>query len=362
MQDKNISAILLQEFDTQQPLFEGFAEACERLVKQILDANHVRVHSVTSRVKKRANLQEKLGRLGKDYQSLDEVTDLVGVRIITHFEDEVDRIATIIESEFAIDRNKSVDKRIILDPDRFGYLSIHYICTLSEARARLVEYKQFKEKICEIQIRSILQHAWAEIEHDLGYKSGSVVPAPIRRRFSRLAGLLELADIEFMQIRETLSSYAGEVEKALTEPFAEINLDDVSLQAFIQSDGTVRDLDQAMAEHVRAILVDPGNVQRLLEELRFVGLQTISDLRNALQANKNLVLDQFKKRLRDETHDHLVRGISLFHLFQVLLVQQGGRQKLLEAFEHFTIGPPGQRLDSAVDEIEAVVLGHMHNP
>jgi putative GTP pyrophosphokinase len=358
MKDKNLTAALLQEFDKQKSLFEGFAEACERLIKQILEAKGVRVHSVTSRVKKRANLQEKLGRLGKDYQSLSEVTDLVGVRIITHFEDEVNRVATIIEGEFNIDRNKSVDKRIILDPDRFGYLSIHYICSLNDGRARLVEYRQFRQLTCEIQIRSILQHAWAEIEHDLGYKSGSIVPAPIRRRFSRLASLLELADVEFMQIRDTLSSYTGEVERALAERSSEINLDDVSLYAFIQSDETVRGLDKAMAEYVGAVLEDPGDVQRLLRELHFAGLQTISDLRASLDANKSVVLSQFKERLKSQKYDDLSRGISLFHLFQVLLVQQGGRKRLLEAFRHLTIGV-SQNLEQTVSEIETAILRSM---
>jgi hypothetical protein len=61
----------------------------------------------------------------------------------------------------------------------------------------LVEYSTHTGVQFEVQIRSTLQHAWAEIEHDRGYKSEVEVARAVRRRFSRLAGLLELADYEF---------------------------------------------------------------------------------------------------------------------------------------------------------------------
>ena len=98
------------------------------------------------------------------------MTDITGVRVITYFADQVDEIAKVMEGEFNIDIKNSIDKRDILDPDRFGYLSLHYvIVSLSSARCALAEYRSFSELKAEVQVRSILQHAWAEIEHDLGY-------------------------------------------------------------------------------------------------------------------------------------------------------------------------------------------------
>lgn len=83
------------------------------------------------------------------------------MRIITYFSEDVDKIASIIQSEFEVDEHNSVDKRIKLDPVRFGYLSLHYVVKLNSTRVRLSEYIIFKDLKVEIQIRSILQHAWA---------------------------------------------------------------------------------------------------------------------------------------------------------------------------------------------------------
>ncbi|HEV7673377.1 MAG TPA: RelA/SpoT domain-containing protein [Candidatus Angelobacter sp.] len=177
--DEGTGQQILKEYDAGISLFGDFKASCQRLVAELLRLEGVTVHSVHARVKERPKLQEKLGREGKNYRSLKDVTDIIGVRVITHFEDEVDKIGALIEREFVIDTDKSVDKRKLLDPDRFGYLSLHYICSLSQDRIRLAENRRFRELACEIQIRSILQHAWAEIEHDLGYKSGHGIPSPI---------------------------------------------------------------------------------------------------------------------------------------------------------------------------------------
>ena len=105
------------------------------------------------------------------------------MRIITYFAEEVDAVAQLIEREFTIDRKNSIDKRMALDPDQFGYLSVHYIVSLAANRSQLPEYAALSGLSAEIQIRSILQHAWAEIEHDLGYKSQTAVPRDVVRQF-----------------------------------------------------------------------------------------------------------------------------------------------------------------------------------
>jgi GTP pyrophosphokinase len=124
MADDRASSILA-EYDDQKNQYRDFAERCRSLLQELLDAEGYRVHSVTWRLKGRDKLEDKLNREGKHYENLCEVTDIAGVRIITHFEDEVDRIGTLVEQEFDIDRERSIDKRKLLDPDRFGYLSLH---------------------------------------------------------------------------------------------------------------------------------------------------------------------------------------------------------------------------------------------
>ena len=71
---------------------------------------------------------------------------------------------------------------------------------LKTDRAGLAEYQRFTGQIVEVQVRTILQHAWAEIEHDIQYKSLRTIPTEIRRRFVALAGMLEIADREFQAI------------------------------------------------------------------------------------------------------------------------------------------------------------------
>jgi ppGpp synthetase/RelA/SpoT-type nucleotidyltranferase len=106
----------------------------------------------------------------------------------------------------------TIDKRKTLSPNVFGYLSVHYVVSFDKNRLKKKAFADYKDIRFEIQIRSILQHAWAEIEHDLGYKSEIEVPDEIRRKFSRLAGLLEIADSEFISLRDISKNYALDVE------------------------------------------------------------------------------------------------------------------------------------------------------
>src|SRR5207249_2570243 len=80
--------------------------------------------------------------------------------------------------------------------------SVHYSVRLSDNRSGLPEYARFAELVAEIQVRTIMQHAWAEIEHDIQYKAVETIPSRIRRRFMDLAGLLEIADREFQAIAD----------------------------------------------------------------------------------------------------------------------------------------------------------------
>src|SRR5271169_3466910 len=350
--------LILSEYDGSYRLYEDFVERCEVLARELLAVNGYRVHSVTSRVKERDRLEEKIGREGKVYGKLSDVTDVAGVRIITHFEDEVDNIGALIEREFSVNPAESIDKRKLLDPDRFGYLSLHYVCTLHPTRLGLAENRRYDGLPCEIQIRSILQHAWAEIEHDLGYKPDSTVPAPIRRRFSRLAGLLELADQEFKNIRDDLQAYKVRVPSEIESQPSEVEIDNVSIGAFLINNVLARDLDRRMADMVGVGIVEinsPIVLDRVAQQVRYAGLTSIDSLQNGLQANKDNVLRQWKERVSARPiRGSLGRGVAVGHLAQVIVARRG-ETALADFFRHFELRFPDSTPEGSAREVFATI-------
>jgi putative GTP pyrophosphokinase len=147
--------------------------------------------------------------------------------------------------------------------------------------------------VFEIQIRSILQHAWAEIEHDLGYKSAEAIPRHIRRRFARLAGVLELADDEFGAIRDDLAAYANRLTSDVQEKPESVFIDRDSLETYIRTSERVADLDRRLAEACD-VEVD-SDVGANWTEVRaraaaFVGFSTISALDNWLERHGDFVI------------------------------------------------------------------------
>ncbi|MBT1711044.1 RelA/SpoT domain-containing protein [Fulvivirgaceae bacterium PWU5] len=152
---------ILSDFDLNHRKFEDFRSKLEIILADLLQLNLIKVHQVTSRVKDRNSLESKIDLKDK-YSDLHQITDLVGLRVITYLESDVDKVAEIIKNEFLIDSANSVDKRN-LKSDQFGYRSLHYVMSLNELRSALPEYRQFASIKAEIQIRSTLQHVWVDI-------------------------------------------------------------------------------------------------------------------------------------------------------------------------------------------------------
>ena len=284
--EKNLITSIIKEYAQQSELYNEFTLKCKQLVEEFLKGNNVNVHSVTCRVKKQADLLNKLKRSEQKYARLCDVTDISGIRIITYFADEVDKVAEIIQKEFDIDRDKSVDKRALLDPDRFGYISLHFVAKLPPIRLVLTEYSNFSDCKTEIQIRSILQHTWAEIEHDLGYKNMQAVPKELRRGFSRLAGLLELADDEFVRIRDSLREYETKVIKQVADAPSLVLIDKASLSAFLKHNLLIHKIDDGITSLTSGEVkghMDDDTLSSTVEILNYVGLKNIADIESSLR-------------------------------------------------------------------------------
>src|SRR5580704_18168352 len=105
---------------------------------------------------------------------------------------------------------RAAAKRVELGLHDFGYRSVHLIAKLKQGQVLSGQYQPLRDNWFEIQIRSILEHAWAEIEHEVVYKSGIIFPEVVKRRFARLAGMVELIGDEFLNLREERSRLVEE--------------------------------------------------------------------------------------------------------------------------------------------------------
>jgi putative GTP pyrophosphokinase len=330
---------ILQEYDLRARLLVDFNLKLAHLIVDILAQEAVRVHSVTSRVKTRESLARKLARPDKAYTSLADVTDLCGIRVITYFEDDVDRVASLIAREFEVDQSNSVDKRAALDPDRFGYLSLHHVVRLSLGRSQLTEYRRFNGYAAEIQTRSILQHAWAEIEHDLGYKSRLGVPRDIRRRFSRLAGLLEIVDLEFTGIRDQLAEYERNVPRRIVDAPELVGIDQASLEAYVASSEVLRRIDLAIAAVAGAELEtgDSDYLEGEADRLQLAGITSIAFLDETLIASESLIV-RLAQAWIESRYNTVSAGIGLFYLWYLLISASYDKEAVKAQLDAYNVG------------------------
>jgi putative GTP pyrophosphokinase len=261
------------------------------LIVDLLADAKIDVIQIEARTKDIESFMEKISRKGAKYNDpLVEITDLVGLRIITYYLEDVARVGEILKREFQVDEDNSVDKAFGFDPDRFGYSSVHYVLTLSPARRRLVEWKQYGKVKIEVQVRTSLQHAWAAVSHKLDYKSSTEVPKELRRQLYRLSALFELADEQFSALRDSRERVASEYADDVRGGRLNLPLDEASLSAYIR--GILkRDVLREMAIAAGAKLVkasagDQAQVRSdLLRVLDHVGISSIADLDEYLSAD-----------------------------------------------------------------------------
>lgn len=206
-------------YQKKQTFYDELSGVVAKILEECLKKRSIKVHSVQHRSKSIDSFERKAAipsetdpQRPKYADPIEEITDLAGVRVITHFPATLSELDKLICAEFSVIERSDKGQQLI-DQDRFGYKSIHYLVHISDKRAGLAEYEKFSHSVVEIQVRTILQHTWAEIEHDIQYKSSIEIPTDIRRRFMALAGLLEIADREFQAIQDQdrqLTSQAGE--------------------------------------------------------------------------------------------------------------------------------------------------------
>lgn len=145
--------MLLEEYRTNVPLFEKLQHVVMDKLGELVHQSGIEVNSMESRIKGEESLAGKLQRKGYKYNTLLDITDIFGARIITFYNEDVDRIASMAETLFEIDWPNSVDKRKMHDFNSFGYNSLHYICRLPKDLYFDPDYPELNNFPFELQDR-----------------------------------------------------------------------------------------------------------------------------------------------------------------------------------------------------------------
>lgn len=198
-----------------QPRVDALARRLAAWLTTVLDDAGINYLDVASRGKGVASFVAKAEKSADGVplypDPLRDVTDQIGVRVITFVTSDVDAVADLVRDQLTVVDDKDLG-RATAHSGGFGYVSRHLQVALTAPWLGDTPIGDVRVPSAQIQIRTVLQHAWAEFEHDIRYK-GTIPEAlapDLNRRFTLAAGLLELADREFEAIRERLRGRAAD--------------------------------------------------------------------------------------------------------------------------------------------------------
>ena len=268
---------LLRQYESLLPVYRQMEKVIPDKLKEFFDEAGIIVAALEHRIKTKESLAGKLKLKGGKYRDIYDITDLVGLRVITFYIDDVDKVASIVERLFEIDWENSIDKRKAHEIDSFGYLSLHYICRIPESSYKDPEHPELNKIRFEVQMRTILQHAWSNMNHDTGYKSGVEIPSIYMRNMSRLAGMLELVDDEFSRIRREITDYRRNVQNLVSSGnLEEVQLDGDSFKSYLQI-GPFDALSKRIAS-INQAEIQPVDLSNFLALFKAMGFKTLGDI------------------------------------------------------------------------------------
>ncbi|WP_411890237.1 GTP pyrophosphokinase family protein [Yoonia sp. SDW83-1] len=337
------------EFTKRHPQYVRLESCITSILGGAISELDVDSFPVSHRIK---TIESALGKIAsKSYENaFEEITDFVAFRIIVYLESDVEKVADCVRQLFTIDENNSIDKRMAKNTNEFGYRSLHLICQLGEQRADLQEYTGIAKQKFEVQIRTVLQHAWAEIEHKKNYKGVNSLPEVLERRLMAVSGTLELLDREFSDISLEAEKYARLV-KSDAPSISEDKLTSLAVDSAFE--GFVL---KVLNRKVAATYASKDLKEGILAELNGFGINTPSELRKLLN-------NKFAKDLM--LIDSRANDGSLVGYLRCLMMIEDVENYFLNGFPKHgfdTIAPLTLDLIEQVtsdNEIRAKILSHI---
>ena len=329
--------LIMEEYREQKEDFVQLGDVVSGILRELTSRNeNMYILAIEHRVKAEKSLAGKLELKGEKYSSLADITDILGCRVICFFADDVDNIARSIEEVFEIDRENSVDKRADIGAETFGYLSLHYICSLPFG-------KQWPNNICgkkfEIQIRTTLQHTWAVIDHDIGYKSDFGLPRSIKRSFSHVAALLEVADEKFVTIRNDIFAYVDDARDRIASDRADdLPIDHIALRIYMETSKAMQGFLSSFAALCSDCEVQPISPSDYVPQLKWLGVNKLGDLSKLLKDHGELALKLAETTLAATDLDILSSNVALRYLCRAKLCNENRSFEEISAFLKLSYG------------------------
>lgn len=350
---------LMDDFLSLMPVLEKMQKIVVDKLNACVEEAGLYVDGVTSRIKTAGSLAGKLAKKGHKYNSITDITDLMGARIITFYTDDVDKISSLVDKYFIIDWENSVDKRKSHELDSFGYNSLHYICTIPESLYCDPEHPEINSIRFEIQMRTALQHVWATINHDTGYKTDVEIPREYLRNLLRLAGMLELADEQFSLIRTEINDYRRQVHNLVAGGrFDEVPLNGDSFSSYLELKPFDKLNRRIAAINQAEILETP--LDSYLEILKMFGFKTLGDLDDMVKSCSEDAYTLAAHQIGQTDLDIISSSIALQNLCSIYIIRAGGGIAGLRMMFDKLDGPSEfneERAQNILDEAKSVQLG-----
>ena len=323
--------MIVEQFRENREVFEKMLKVVKELLKKSIEDNHIYINAIEGRVKQEESLVGKLDRKGGKYKSLDDITDILGVRVITFYSDEVDKISALVDRLFEIDWMNSIDKRKTHELHSFGYNSLHYICRIPEKVYKDPECPQINRFRFEVQMRSALQHVWSVLDHDTGYKTGVEVPKEYLRNLNRLAGMLELVDEQFCQIRTGINDYRRRVQALVQSGhFEDVSLDGDSFGNYLQ----LRPFDYLNKKiaSINQAEIHESSLAQYLRVFKFLGFESLGDIQKLIKENSEDAFQLAVSQLGNTDIDIINSTVAPQNLVVVYILKNGGGEIGLKKF------------------------------
>lgn len=318
------AAALEQEYRSQFPLASRMANCVKTELLSLVEHNKIPLAvPMEHRVKEWQSITDKLDRINTQVDSISDLNDLIGFRLIVLFRSDIEKLDQFIQNTFSVISVENAFNR--LNENQFGYQSVHYVVKLPDSWLTAPSNAGLGHLKAEIQVRTISQHTWAAASHKLQYKQENAVPPDLRRSINRLSALLETVDLELERIVEQKQQYNA-THSANPSISGQLNSDIVQLI-----------LDQNFPE---SHLDFDENYADLIYDILALGIKNTETFERIIKKHKAAALIADRRRVKDIKSgieegfdsDRIDRGVFYTHvgLARVCLSKEYGDERLME--------------------------------